>query len=154
MKAPTLFIGSVVARHRHPAAPRRPTHPGNVAKPGLIGDMPFPTMRPVNTSRSHEWVDRRSLALAREIAAKLAREPALFAVARENLRRWKASMDPCPADLREWEEILAMGEQVAIARLTEDSPRGRRLRQSNPFAGVLTPQQRKAVFDFYESIPA
>lgn len=108
----------------------------------------------VNTSRSHEWVDRRSLALARAIAAKLAAQPALFEVARENLRRWRATLDPWPLALQEWEEILAQGESAAIARLTEDTARGRRLRQSSPFAGVLSPRERQAIFDHYESLSA
>ena len=34
------------------------------------------------------------------------------------------------------------------------APRGRRLRQSNPFAGVLTPQERQTIFELSESIPA
>jgi hypothetical protein len=105
----------------------------------------------VNTTRSHAWIDRRSLALARATAARIARKPELLEVARDNLLRWKSTLGHWPADLQTWEQVLAGGVEAALAQLTEDSPRGRRLRQSSPFAGVLTPQERQAIFDEYES---
>lgn len=108
----------------------------------------------MNRKRSHAWIDDRSLALARAVAAKLVQQPALFDVALPNMRRWKASLNPWPADLDEWEQILAQGPGAALARLTEDSPRGRRLRQSSPFPGVLTPPERNAIFAHYESLSA
>lgn len=60
-------------------------------------------------------------------------------------------MQPWPAALQEWELILAQGQLVALGALIEESERGRRLRQSNPFAGVLTPQERTAIFAEYEA---
>lgn len=51
-------------------------------------------------------------------------------------------------------QILAQGPGAALARLTEDSPRARRLRQSSPFPGVLTPPERNAIFAHYESLSA
>ena len=111
-------------------------------------------MRAMTVWRSHTWVDQRSLALARAIAAKLGSDPAGFEVARRNLQNWKGHLEPWPDDLAEWEGILDSGDATALAQLTEESPRGCRLRQSNPFAGVLTPRERKAIFDYYESIPA
>lgn len=105
----------------------------------------------VNTSRTHEWIDARSLALARATAEKLRRDPARFVVVVENLQRWRQQMQPWPAALQEWADILTQGQSAAIAALTEDSERGRRLRQSNPFAGVLTPQERNAIFTEYEA---
>jgi hypothetical protein len=89
--------------------------------------------------------------MAEAVAAKLRREPSLFAVAVENLRRWHQQMQPWPPSLQEWENILAHGQPAALAALTENSERGRRLRQSNPFAGVLTPQERNTIFAEYEA---
>jgi hypothetical protein len=108
----------------------------------------------VNRVRSHQWIDARSLALALETAAKLRRDRSLFDVAHANLRRWKAHLDPWPPALAEWEEILVGDHDHALRLLTEDSPRGTRLRQSSPFAGVLTAAERQAILDRYESIPA
>jgi hypothetical protein len=105
----------------------------------------------VNTSRTHDWIDARSLALARATAEKLRRDPARFVVVIENLQRWRQQMQPWPAALQEWADILTQGQSAAIAALTEDSERGRRLRQSNPFAGVLTPQERNTIFTEYEA---
>jgi len=101
--------------------------------------------------RSHQWIDERSLALARATAEKLRRDAALFAVAQANLQRWKATLSPWPGALKEWEECIASGKEAVIALLTEDSPRGRRLRQSSPFVGVLTVAERNAIFRRYES---
>ena len=53
--------------------------------------------------------------------------------------------------LQEWDNILAQGPTIALAVLTENSERGRRLRQSSPFAGVLTPQERNTIFVEYEA---
>ena len=44
------------------------------------------------------------------------------------------------------------GKMLSV--LTDEGPRGRRLRQSSPFPGVLTPRERQAIFDRYESIAA
>jgi hypothetical protein len=105
-------------------------------------------------TRTHDWIDQRSLALALAIAQKVRREPALFHVAAENIERWKHTMDRWPPALREWEEILEQGVETAVSILVEDTARGRRLRQSNPFAGVLSPRERNDILRRYESISA
>jgi hypothetical protein len=78
----------------------------------------------------------------------------LLDVARANLRRWRAAMEDWPPALAEWEGLLEQGAEAALAALTEQSARGRGLRQSSPFAGVLSPSERKDIFDRYESITA
>lgn len=85
------------------------------------------------------------------VAEKLRRQPSFFQVASENLRRWHQQIKPWPVALAEWEGILAQGQQATLAALTEDSERGRRLRQSNPFTGVLSPQERNTIFAEYEA---
>jgi hypothetical protein len=45
----------------------------------------------------------------------------------------------------EWEELLQLPTKELQARLVEDSPEMRRLRQSSPFAGVLSEQERLEV---------
>lgn len=87
-------------------------------------------------------------------AKKLRQDPSLYHVAWDNLNRWKQTLRPWPPALREWEDILGQGQEAAITCLVEDSPKGRRLRQSHPFVGVLTPTERNAILQRYESISA
>jgi hypothetical protein len=54
--------------------------------------------------RSHDWIDRRSLALHEAVAAKLQANPQLLNVARENLERWLNAAPRPP--LIEWRHLL------------------------------------------------
>jgi hypothetical protein len=87
--------------------------------------------------------------MCRLIAEKIRRDPSLFDVARRNLERWKRTQQPWPRALAEWEEILERNSVDRVLEiLTEDSEEGARLRQSDPFAGVLTQRER---MDFLRS---
>ncbi len=100
--------------------------------------------------RSHEWIDERSLALHEAVAAKIEAHPELVELARANLKRWLAA-SPSPA-LREWQQLLdttPLPELLALLR--SRSERAARLRQSSPFAGLLPPTERQAIFSHYES---
>lgn len=108
----------------------------------------------MHVRRSPDWVKGRSLALARAAVQKIRDDRRLLTVPRRNLERWKRTLRPWPKALQEWEELLESGEEAALAVLTEESERGERLRRSSPFAGVLTPEERKRLFDEYESRPA
>jgi hypothetical protein len=100
--------------------------------------------------RAHAWIDRRSLALHEAVAAKLEAQPQLLDVARANLRRWLGT-NPA-AVLREWWYLLdttPLPELLVLLRSPDD--RAARLRQSSPFAGLLTPEERQAILNDYES---
>ena len=101
---------------------------------------------------SHQWMDQCNLAMTRRIAEKIQQKPALMQIARENLRRWKKIRKPWPPALREWEIILSENpiEQV-LAILTQDNDEGQRLRQSDPFVGILTERERTWFLENYES---
>jgi hypothetical protein len=100
--------------------------------------------------RTHEWIDRRSLALHDAVAAKLEARPELLEVARANLRRWPP--DNRAAALDEWARLLdTLSLPALIVLLRASDERATRLRQSSPFAGVLTPQERQAILTDYES---
>ena len=96
-------------------------------------------------ARTHEEVDRRSLALHAEVAARLRAQPSLLRIARENLERWRRRRedgDPAASAIQEWQEILdTLSLDDLCDLLMEQSERGDRLRQSSPFAGILTPAQ-------------
>jgi hypothetical protein len=100
--------------------------------------------------RSHQWIDDRSLALHAAVAAKLEAQPELLDVARQNLRRW-LSMRPAAA-LREWQAILDRAPLPEVVELLRaQSADAARLRQSSPFAGVLSQTERQSILDVYES---
>ena len=110
-----------------------------------------PSSRTLRT-RSHEWIDARSLALAEAIAAKVRQNPELLDVARSNLERWKTRSDTWPRCYREWDQILASRPLDDVLQLlTVDSETGRRLRQSSPFTGILSPRERLTIFKEYET---
>jgi hypothetical protein len=100
--------------------------------------------------RSHDWIDRRSLALHEAVAAKLEKDPALLGVARANVKRW-LEVHPAAA-LVEWEQLLdraPLSRVLALLRSPDED--AARLRQSSPFAGVLTPGERLAILRQYDS---
>lgn len=85
--------------------------------------------------RSHEWIDRRSLALHDAVAARIEADPQLLNVARENLDRW-LSVAPQPA-LLEWKRLLdATPLPALLALLRSTGERAARLRQ---FSAIASP---------------
>jgi hypothetical protein len=99
--------------------------------------------------RSHEWIDRRSLALHEAVAAKLEAQPALIRVALANLERWLRANET--AALLEWRQLLdvtSMPQLLAILRSPGEE--AARLRQSSPFAGLLTPRERQSILDRHD----
>ena len=103
--------------------------------------------------RSHEWIDERSLALGRQVAGKLRADPLLLGRARATLDRWLAQRaSAAPAVLREWQEILSRWPLERILDLLASSDENtRRLRQSSPFCGILSPEERLAIFKEYQA---
>jgi hypothetical protein len=104
--------------------------------------------------RSHEWIDQRSLALDKAIAEKLRAEPELLQRAKDTLQRWILQRQPAvPKALVEWEEILNTWRfENILALLTSSEEEATRLRQSSPFCGILTQQERLKIFQMYDSL--
>lgn len=98
---------------------------------------------------SHQFLDELALAYHRVIAARLVASPEeVIGLARENLNRWIQVHEGTGTvyALKEWQALLntkTIPELVAI--ITQDSDEGQRLRQSTPFAGVLSDQERKEI---------
>jgi hypothetical protein len=103
--------------------------------------------------RSHEWIDQRSLALDQAIAEKLRTEPGLVEQARKTLDRWLEQRRPAvPSVLLEWHEILVHWPlERILALLTSADEEPRRLRQSSPFCGILSREERLRILEEYES---
>lgn len=97
---------------------------------------------------SHPWHDQLGLIYHRAMAEKIRRDPALLDIARENLRRWLAGEpETRPSQARrEWQQILALEDIAQIIRImTDPSEEGHRRRQSTPFVGILTPEERRTI---------
>ena len=96
---------------------------------------------------SHAKVDARSLAMHRAIAEKLRANPALIEIARENLERWSSEPGRSGRYWEAWREILARPLPEVLELIVEDSERMTAMRQTSPFAGVLDPRERWAIYD-------
>jgi transcriptional regulator with XRE-family HTH domain len=93
--------------------------------------------------------DRRSLALHRAIAARLLADPAaVIAKARRNLRVMRRANTDGSADpwFDEWERRLAGPVAAVVEVLVSHDQEARDLRQVTPFAGVLTDDERRAIY--------
>ena len=104
---------------------------------------------------SHRHIDERSLAFGRAIATRLVGRPELINSARTTLNRWliTSSAGTHPA-LQEWLNLLDQPLDEVISLLTRDDEHAARLRQSNPFTGVLSQAQRTAIIRQFESYDA
>jgi hypothetical protein len=106
-------------------------------------------MHTVNSD--HSRLDERSLAMHQLIAAKVQAHPALLDKARENVRRWQASDGSPNLALAEWEQILDGTVNQVAEFLAERSERATRLRESSPFAGLLTEAERGSIYESYST---
>jgi hypothetical protein len=97
----------------------------------------------------HSRLDERSLAMHQLIAAKVQADPALLDKARANVRRWQASDGSPKLALAEWEQILDGPVNQVAQFLAERSEHATRLRQSSPFAGILTEAERRTIYQSY-----
>ncbi len=111
----------------------------------LARALPGPFLH-VRATHELERDQQRSLAFDRLTATKLAENPALLDRARASLRRWMATASPRvrPA-LLEWQQLLDGPSAELMAALTGTDERATRLRQSSPFAGLLSVAERTAI---------
>jgi hypothetical protein len=101
---------------------------------------------------SHRLLEARSLAMHAVIAQKIERAPELLNIALNNLERWRSRWDnDAPAWYGEWCEIMKRPWAEIAAIITEPSEEGARLRQSAPFAGVLSVEERKRIYEAFRA---
>lgn len=100
----------------------------------------------------HRVLDARSLALHCLIAQKIMADPSLISIARRNLTAWRRkSAGARPRYLDEWQQILARPWPQVAGLITEQSENATRLRQSSPFAGVLSTAERRRIYDAFRA---
>jgi len=100
----------------------------------------------------HRIIEARSLAMHCLIARKIAADPGLLAAVRRRLAAWTARYgDGAPRALDEWRAILDRPWPVIAALITDAGESAARLRQSSPFAGVLTLSERRRVYEAFRA---
>ena len=105
--------------------------------------------------RTHDWIDERSLALHEADARELCADPErVLGIARANIARWMKTMDARTLPtLQEWVDILNTHDvQALIEFITSWNERSRRLRQSSPFVGVISAEERMSIFERFEAM--
>jgi len=116
------------------------------------------TLPPVmqRATNDHRLVDQRSLAFDRLTVKKVAADPALIERAGATLARWLRTCSPRVRPvLLEWQAVLAGPREELLALLVATDERAVRLRQSSPFAGVLSVAERGAILkEFRHHDPA
>jgi hypothetical protein len=107
---------------------------------------------PLTSYSDHRRLDMRSLAMHTVIAKKITRDPKLLTVAKANLERWRQRWgQETPRWHTEWQAILSRPWPEIAALITDSGELAARLRQSSPFAGVLSPAERKRIHDAFRT---
>jgi hypothetical protein len=96
---------------------------------------------PRRQRRGHRTAELQALAYHRLVAERL--DERIVDEARRRLRRWRASGRVHPRWIEEWERILAMPLSRIAKTISADTTRARELRQTSPFAGVLSEHERR-----------
>lgn len=111
-----------------------------------------PRAQAATTFSSHRVLDARSLALHCLIAQKIMADPSVIDIARRNLAAWRRkSAGAEPHYLEEWQQILARPWPQVAGLITEQSDNATRLRQSSPFAGILSTVERRRIYDAFRA---
>ena len=104
----------------------------------------------------HHIIEARSLAMHCLAAQKIERDPALLDKVRATLENWRARYsdtqgNDMPRALDEWQQLLREPWPAIAALIIDPGERAARLRQSTPFAGVLTARERERVYAAFRS---
>ncbi len=95
---------------------------------------------------NHQNIDLRSLAMDQMTAEKLLANPALVDRGLANLDRWLKTCSPGVRPvLIEWQALLQRPLPEVISVLRSTDQRATRLRQSSPFAGLLSVSERTEI---------
>jgi hypothetical protein len=83
----------------------------------------------------------------RAIADKLRARPELIEIAWDNIERWYESSGGAKPYLDQWRRLLEYPPEELFSLMCRDDERMAALRQSSPFAGVLEPKERWAIYE-------
>lgn len=91
---------------------------------------------------AHVLAEARSLALHREVLARIQHQPALLDRVRDRLRRWREDPSKPQAYVIAWCELIDGPFEVLSSTMTSDDERAKSLRQATPFAGIVDARTR------------
>ena len=96
----------------------------------------------------HAGIDRRVLEMTQVIVSKIDQDRALVRVELENIERWtRQDGGELPRCHAVWKELIETHPWERLREiLLKESDEGQRLRSSHPFAGILTEDERDAVY--------
>jgi hypothetical protein len=103
--------------------------------------------------KTHDDIDKRSLALSRAIAERINQDPAHKGLekARQTCARWLKNNQSHAVE--EWIKLLEQDWDTIRTVLLDEGEEGKRLRQSNPFCGILSPHERWAIYRRFNNEP-
>lgn len=103
--------------------------------------------RPLNPwANDHDRLDERRRQAHIAIANKIDADLSLLDVPRRNISRWAERMGYMPPAYEEWLSILERPWPEIRHILVSPRENPTRLRQSTPFAGILTPRERACMY--------
>jgi hypothetical protein len=94
----------------------------------------------------HELAERRSLAIHQAVTDRLRSDPNLVERAKARVASWLTSSSVAFVYAKTWQRWLELPLKELLERLTEDSEEARAMRQVSPFAGVIGPRERWAIW--------
>ncbi|WP_454869820.1 hypothetical protein [Pseudomonas putida] len=94
----------------------------------------------MNIHELHDEYSRRAHCL---IADKLRLNPHLIEAARDNLNKIAKELSPQSISFMEWEIILKCDVESICEFIIQKSDHLQELRQSSPFSGILTEEERR-----------
>jgi len=93
--------------------------------------------------RTHQEIDARSLALHRLYAQRIRENPELFSVVQNNIAFLLKTVAPGGRGyILEWKKAAEEGVEACLRLAVADTERAATLRQSSPFAGVISQGER------------
>jgi len=100
----------------------------------------------ISANDERERPRRVSLVLHRAVAERLREDPAVLGRARARVRSWRETGQVHPFYVDRWEEALRGTPEEVAARIVDPGEQACALRQVSPFAGVLLPRERWALW--------
>lgn len=83
----------------------------------------------------------------RLIAQKIDADPSLLEIPQQNLDRWRERRGEDHPACAEWRALLKQPWDHVRVLLVSDTEESSRLRLSSPFAGILTPWERRRIHE-------
>jgi hypothetical protein len=105
---------------------------------------------PISGVDRHRLAELRSLALHKRIAELIKTDPSVVQTAQRRVGGWLDGSERfagSPEYARRWASLLSGPRRRLLEVLTSDNEESRALRQSSPFAGVLSERERLAIIE-------